>query len=121
MYYCERRGRGIAIRSSAQNMVFRRDCSYQRMLERCMEVYSDDERQNSEFYVADSRGVPIWSSDKITVDTEEGQEELEWTLIRHIKLSNVKYPSKAKYFCVRKGMSHQLDDEFVCVDCFSHV
>lgn len=75
-----------------------------------MEVYTEEEQKDCEFHVADAKGVPIRSSDKILVDTEEGEEELDWTLIRHIQLSNVKYPSKAKYFCVRKGTSHQIDD-----------
>ena len=44
------------------------------------EVYSEDQRQNCEFYVADARDVPIWSSDRITADTERDQEEVDWTL-----------------------------------------
>lgn len=103
MYYCKRRGKGIAVRGGAQNIVFRRDCTYKRMLERCINIYSQQDRANAEFYIADTRGFPIWNSDKIVIDVESGTEELEWTLGRHIRLSNVKYPSKAKFYCVRKG------------------
>jgi hypothetical protein len=38
------------------------------MLEKCIEVYPEEKRSNAEFYVADSRGFPIWSSDMITID-----------------------------------------------------
>lgn len=106
MYYCPKRGRGVVMRGeAAQNMIFRRSTTYKRMLERCMEVYNQEEREGAEFYVADSRGCRIWSDDKIVIDLDGGPQEMEWTLGRHIRLSNVKYPSKAKYYCVRKGNS----------------
>ena len=89
-------------------MFFRKDCSYKRMLEKCREVYNEEEQKNAEFYIADSRGIPIWNSDTITIDVENGTEELEWNLSRYIHLSNVKYPSKARYYCVRKGLCYYL-------------
>ena len=73
------------------------------MLEKCREVYSE-EQKNAKFYIADSRGIPIWNSDTITIDVDNGTKELEWNLSRYIHLSNVKYPSKARYYCVRKGL-----------------
>ena len=96
MYYCQRRGRGVAIRGEARNMIFRRSTTYKRMLEKCTEVYPEEERSNAEFYVADTRGFPI--------DLDDGPQEMPWTLGTHIRLSNVKYPSKAKYYCVRQGI-----------------
>ena len=81
-----------------------KDCSYQRMLEKCIaEVYAEEEWENAEFYIADSHGIPIWSSDTIKIDVDEGTEELEWTLNHYIHLSNAKYPSKVRYYCVHKG------------------
>ena len=94
----------MAIRGEAvRNMIFRRSTTYKRMLEKCMEAYPEDKRSNAEFYVADSRGFPIWSSDTIVIDLDDGPQEMPWTLGSHIRLSNVKYPSKEKYYCVRKG------------------
>lgn len=93
------------VRGAAQNIIFRKNTTYQRMLERCKEIYTEEEQENADFYVADSRGTPIWSSDKIKIDVANGSEEFEWTLHRHIQLSNVKYPSKAKYYCVRRGIT----------------
>ena len=50
------------------------------------------------------RGIPIWNSDTIRIDVEGGTEELQWTLSRYIKISNIKYPSKARFYCVRRGL-----------------
>ena len=100
----------MAIRGEARNIIFRRSTTYKRMLEKCTEIYSEEERSNAEFFVADSRGHPIWSSDKIVIDLDDGPQEMQWTLGRHIRLSNVKYPSKAKYYCVRKGNLNDVYD-----------
>lgn len=63
---------------------------------------------DSEFYLADSKGVPIWTSDMISIDEES---EIPWTLINYIHYSNVRYPSKARIYCVQKG-------KFVlCLNC----
>ena len=89
MYHCPRRSRGVLVKGDARNMFFRKDCSYQRMLEKCIaEIYTEEERENAEFYIADSRGIPIWSSDTIKIDVDNGTEELEWTLNHYIHLSN---------------------------------
>ena len=109
MYYCPKRGRGVAIRGEVQNMIFRRSTTYKRMLERCIEVYPEEEQTHAQFYVADSRGFAIWSGDTIVIDLDDGPQEMQWTLGRHICFSNVKCPSKAKYYCVPKG---NLDDVF---------
>ena len=44
---------------------------------------------------------------KIVIDLDDVPQEMQWTLGRHIHLSNVKYPLKAKYYCVHNG---DLDD-----------
>ena len=39
----------------------------------------------------------------IHVDNDDVVEELiPWTLEAYIKLSNIKYPSKARFYCVKK-------------------
>ena len=104
MYHCPRRSRGVLMKGDARNMFFRKHCSYRRMLEKCIaEVYTEEERENAKFYIADSRGIPIWSSDTVKIDVDDGTDELEWTLSRYIHLSNANYPSKVRYYCVRKG------------------
>ena len=89
-----------------KNVLLRADCTYNRMLTKCVqETYSEEDQRSCDFYIADSRGVAIWNGDKIEVDIEgTGQKarECEWTLERYIRLSRVKYPSKARFFCVKK-------------------
>ena len=106
MYHCERRGRGIHIRGvTPTNVVFNKDCTYQRMLEKCSS-YSSEEREKATFYVADSRGVPIWTNDHLVIDGEDGREKkVPWTLTKYIEYSHVKYPSKAKFFSVFEMVS----------------
>ena len=77
------------------------------MLKKCVqEIYTEEEQKDNDFYIADSRGITIWNGDRIEVDIEgsgERARECEWTLDKFIKLSNAKYPSKAKFYCVKKA------------------
>lgn len=80
------------------------------MLSKCVqEIYPDVDKQKFEFYIADSRGAEVWNGDKIALDVEqsgEKTEECKWTLQKYIKLSRIKYPSKARFFCVKKNNIH---------------
>lgn len=79
------------------------------MLERCKNIcsYTEEEKRENQFYIADSKGVPIWTSDEISVDEESGERCVPWTLANFISCSNYRYPSKAKFYCVIKGMYSQ--------------
>ena len=81
-----------------ENRIFNKDCTYKRMLEKCVSVYSDDEQEGSSFYIADSRGVPIWTDDYLLIDDKDAEKKLPWTLIKYVEYSHVKYPSKSKFF-----------------------
>ena len=108
MYHNEKRGKGVHIRGGTmKNVLLRSDSTYGRVLSKCMqELYSEEDRKNFDFYIADSKGVAIWNGDKIEVDVEgsglEKARECDWTLEKYIRLSNAKYPSKARFFCVKK-------------------
>ena len=65
-------------------MIFRQSTTYKRMLEKCIEVYPDKKQSNAEFNVSDSRDFPIWSSNAIVIDLDDGPQEMAWTLGRHI-------------------------------------
>ena len=90
-----------------RNVLLRRDCSYGRMLAKCMsELYTEEERKNAEFYIADAKGIPVWHKDKIEVDMESSGkevEEREWTLGEYLQLTN-KSLSKSMFYCVREGI-----------------
>ena len=81
------------------------DSTYQRMLKKCVqEIYMEEEQDDS--YIANSRGIATWNGDSIQVDIEGSGEkvrECEWTLDKFIKLNNAKYPSIAKFSCVKKA------------------
>lgn len=106
MYHCINRGRGILRRGSPPvNIIFNKHCSYQHMLERCISTLKyDNKNEEYEYYLADSKGVPIWTKDTISIDEETGEREIPWTLINYIHYSNVKYPSKARIYCVEKDI-----------------
>ena len=85
------------------NILLRRDCSYKRMLSKCVsELYTDEETKSANFYISDAK---VWHTDKIQVDMEgSGRkvEEREWTLGQYLELSN-KSLSKSVFYCVRRG------------------
>ena len=91
--------------SELKNVRLRDDWNYQCVLEKCTQEVYGTERQNAEFYIADKGGVPIWTKDVIEVDLgNEKVEEINWSLHQYILLSRVKYPSKTKSYCVKKGI-----------------
>ena len=103
MYHCPKRGRGILRRGvPPTNIIFKKSCSYQHMLERCISMLKYD-KKDCEFYLADSKGVPIWTANTISMDDDDGEGEIPWTLMNFIRHSNIRYPSKAKLYCVKKG------------------
>ena len=118
MYHCDKKGRGVHIRGGRlKNILLRVDCTYSRMLEKCVqELYSNEEQEQNYFYIADTRGIAIWNGDKIEVDVEgSGQRarECDWTLEQYIHLSSAKFFSKARFYCVRKSKGMFLQDIYI--------
>ena len=92
------------------NIIFNRESSHQHMVDRCIELldYTDKEKKKCKFYMADSKGIPIWTESN-TIPIDSGTKEtVPWTLSNFISYSNFKYPSKAKFYCVKQG-------KFVCI------
>lgn len=105
MYHCPRRNKGILDRQFVtQSIVFRKDMAYPRVLDKCIcAVFPDEVQDGCDYYVSNGRGMPIYTGEHIRVDNEDGVEELiPWTLETYIKLSNIKYPSKARFYCVKR-------------------
>jgi hypothetical protein len=95
--------------SELKNVLLRDDWSYQKLLDKCVqEIYSEEEQENATFYMGDKGGVPIWTSDTFEVDVDGKIESHAWTLREYIILSGMKYPSKTKLYCVKRGQ--------LCVD-----
>ena len=112
MYHCHRRNKGILDgQYVTQSVIFRKDMSYSRVLEKCVSVvFPDDiDTANCEYYVANGRGMCICSEDIIRVDNADGEEEhIPWTLQTYIKLSTIRYASKARFYCVKKYVEGML-------------
>lgn len=89
-----------------KNILLRGDCSYKRMLTKCVqEHFSEEDQKKYDFYIADARGAAVWSGDSFAMDLESSggrTRECEWTLEQYIKLSRMKYPSKARFNCVKR-------------------
>ena len=85
--------------------------NYERVLQKCVaSVYPGTAADcNSDFYVANGRGLPICCGDNIAIDNDQGEEELiPWSLGMYIKLSNVRYASKARFYCIKKDLGIKL-------------
>ena len=84
--------------------------NYERVLQKCVaSVYPGTAADcNSDFYVANGRGLPICCGDNIAIDNDQGEEELiPWSLGMYIKLS-IRYASKARFYCVKKDLGIKL-------------
>ena len=105
MYHCPRRNKGILDKQFVSvGVVFRRDMSYQRVLEKCISVVFPTSTPGDEYYIANGRGMPICDADCIRMDNEKGiEEKVPWTLETYIKLSHIRYASKARFYCVKRS------------------
>ena len=58
------------------------------------------------YYITDKLGQPLCAGDgMISVADAEGKEQCHpWTLSLYLKVSGVKYPSRAGFFCVKKAI-----------------
>ena len=103
MYHCTKRNKGILDRGYAsKGVVFRKDMTYQRVLEKCVSAVFPNDSSDGKHYVANGRGIPIFSGDNIAIDNNEGEEEfVPWTLDTYIRLSSCRFASKTRLYCVK--------------------
>ena len=57
--------------------------------------------------MADSRGISICKSHSVQ-DKGTREKSIPWTLMSYIEYSNVRYPSKTKFYCVAESKRHSL-------------
>lgn len=70
----------------------------------------ESERESCEYYIANGQGISICNDHHICVDNVDGEEEhIPWTLQTYIKLSSIRYASKARFYCVKKFIEGKLD------------
>ncbi len=102
MEYDSEKMKGVMDRSFASiKLAFHKDCSAIDMLHKCRETVWG-EQKNYEYFLADGSGTAI-DSCSFEVDLPDGtKESLPWTLSNYLRVSNVKYPSRLRLYCVRK-------------------
>lgn len=108
MKYCLKKGKGIPMKPVVSAKVYvHKAASYTSVLKKIREaLYGNDASvadDSSNYYLADSMGYPVCNNGKITMQDEDGGErEVSWTIETFMKMSNIKYQSKLKLFCVAK-------------------
>ena len=108
MRYEECLQRGTVDRSwKLEKLSFHRDSSYNTVKKICQEATWPEEDSEVEFYIADGSGVSI-EKEQLEVMSDDGKKNyVSWTLSNYLKLSHIKYPSRARLYCVRvaKGIA----------------
>ena len=55
--------------------------------------------RETRYYLADSSGVQMTSL--LKVESHDGEVEVPWTIPLYLKISGMKWQSRARFFCVR--------------------
>ena len=72
------------------------------MLNKCRENVWGEVAGNYEYFLADGTRTDV-ASCAFKIDLADGSKEtLPWTLSNYLKVSNIKYPSRLRLYCVRK-------------------
>ena len=105
MKYSSTKNKGIIEKGTCEKIVFHRSCSYQHMLKKCTaKLFPDEQSDNFHYYLADSTGLSLSKDGLLSIDDEDGIEKtIPWTLQNYLKVSNIKYASKTKLFCVQRS------------------
>jgi len=107
MYHCPRCNEGILDRQFvAVSVVFRKDMTYKSVLAKCTSVAIPEatSTDGGEYYIANGHSMPICDDQYIRMDNEKGiEEKIPWTLETYIKVSHIRYASKARFYCVKRS------------------
>ena len=102
MRYEECLQRGAVDRSwKLEKLSFHRDSAYNTVKKICQEATWPEEEDGVDFYIADGSGVSI-EKEKLEVLSDDGKKNfVSWTLSNYLKISHIKFPSRARLYCVR--------------------
>lgn len=103
MVHSEKRKKGTLIpHDTPVQIMLNKHATYQHMLDRCRKAVYPSEQGQAQYYVANSTGAAIWCGDVITMDMSDGStKSVPWTLEMYLKCSKKKYPSRARFYCVK--------------------
>lgn len=102
MIYDPCRQRGRVDRSwKLQKLSFHRNSRYEVVKKRCVELTWPDDDEDSTFYVSDGSGISV-EKEKFEIVAEDGSKRyVAWTLSNYLEVSHIKYPSRARLYCVK--------------------
>ena len=100
MNYNSQTQRGRKERSfTPVKVTFHKDNTYQQVLTKAKTVWAKKSR--GDFFLADGTGSSI-SCESFTLDLPDGTSEvLPWTMSNYLHVSGIRYPSRARLYCVR--------------------
>jgi hypothetical protein len=115
MEYDPERAKGILDKSFASVKVpIHRDSSAPSMLQKCQDAVWGKSHEYI-YFIADGSGSSICTSSTFNIELADGsKQELPWTLSNYMKVSNIKYPSRLRLYCVRKLSSKFATSSFPC-------
>ena len=84
-----------------------KSASYPAVLKKIKDqLYGNAEDPTSVYYLADSTGLPVCVDGTIIIQDENGSDRaVEWTIETYMTISNIKYQSKLRLYCVLKKAS----------------
>ena len=113
MVYDSRLQRGVQDRSFTPiKVAFHKDSTHEQMLSKCVESVWKDAPQNSNFFLSDGSGSSI-TSKNFEIDLADGTKEIvSWSLANYLRVACIRYPSRARLYCVRIPPEH-LDSQLL--------
>ena len=113
MVYDSRLQRGVQDRSFTPiKVAFHKDSTHEQMLSKFVESVWKDAPQNSNFFLSDGSGSSI-TSKNFEIDLADGTKEIvSWSLANYLRVACIRYPSRARLYCVRIPPEH-LDSQLL--------
>ena len=115
MEYDHGKARGILDRTfTPVKLAFHKDCLSTTMLSKCRDCVWGEVSGNFQYFLADGTGAAV-GCDSFEIDLADGSKEtLPWTLSNYLKVSNIKYASRLRLYCVRKLSSMFIGNMLSC-------
>ena len=102
MTYNHHLQRGVQDRSFMPKKVpLHKEFVHKEVLDKAVKNVWGETSPGTSFYLADASGALITDGDFEVELTDGSKQELPWTLGNYLIVSSIKYPSRAKLYCVR--------------------
>ena len=105
MCFSHQKGKAVIERAFKPVQVFvHKQAAYSMVLEKLKkEIFGANAPTAAQYYIAKANVIPVSTGDTITMAQADGAEhQVPWSLETYLKVSRIKYPSKAQFYCVQK-------------------